>query len=293
MTLLDETETEAPEIPLVEITGPGVYDMPEDQYHARPELSHSGMKLLLQPSCPYLYKWEKAHPPAPKKEFDFGKALHAIILGSGAEIEELDFDNFLTNAAKAAKQAAYDAGKIPILKKHVAHLRAMAWQIQHHPVAKLLFADGKPEQSLFWNDRRTGLSLRARLDWLPEPCDGRLVIPDLKSTTAVDVASLEKAVYEFKYHSQGALYRDAAIALELGDRDTVVNLVFQMKNAPYLVHVVQLMPVDLQLGAARNREAIDTYRRCVEQDYWPGYDEVSDIQMPGWAQIREQSEFMA
>jgi hypothetical protein len=290
VTLVDE---EAPPIPEVEITGPGVYTMPSEQYHARPELSHSGMKLLLPPSCAALFKWEKANAPAPKEEFDFGNALHALILGAGSEVKVLKFDSWRTNAAKEAKQDAYDDGKIPILEKHHAHVKAMAWQIQNHPVAKHLFTDGKPEQSLFWKDRRTGINLRARVDWLRDPYQGRrLVIPDLKSTTAVDTASLEKAIYDWRYHSQGAMYRDAAIALGLGGEDTVVDLVFQMKTPPYLVHVVQLTPGDLQLGAARNRAAIDIYRECVESGYWPGYDEVSHIEIPAWAQTRDTLEYM-
>jgi hypothetical protein len=291
VTLIDE-ETEAPAVPEVEITGPGVYDMPADQYHRRPELSSSGMRKLLAPSCPALFKWDQSHAQPPKDEFDFGHVAHKIILGAGAEIEVLDFDSFRTNAARDAKAQAYAEGKVPILERDYANAKAMAWQVKNHPIAGPLLTDGRGEQSLFWNDRATGQSLRARVDWLRNPRSSRLIVVDYKTTTKVDPPSLEKAIYDFGYHQQGATYREGCMVLELGDERTVVNLVFQMKTAPYLVHVVQLTPGDLQLGSARNRAAIRIYRECMASGQWPGYDEVSHIEIPAWAQAREQLEYL-
>ena len=82
---------------------PGVYDeLPAEHYHADPALSASGMKLMLDPGCPALYRYQRDHPPKPKDTFDFGHAFHRLMLGDGARLRVLDYDNWLTKDAKAA-----------------------------------------------------------------------------------------------------------------------------------------------------------------------------------------------
>lgn len=290
MTLID---IEAPAIPDVEITGPGVYDMPAEQYHARPELSSSGMRALLAPSCPALFRWEQLNPAEPRDEFDFGHVAHKLVLGEGEQIEILDFDSYRTADARTAKLQAYRDGKVPILEREFLKAKAMALEVRKHPIAKWLLTGGKPEQSLFWKDALTGTDMRARVDWLRDPREGRrLKLIDYKTITKVDPDTIRRAIADRGYHQQGATYREACMALGLGGPDTVVNLIFQAKTAPFLVHVVQLTPYDLTLGAARNRRAIEIYRECVETGYWPGYDEVSHIEQPAWAQTQDELEYM-
>ena len=290
MTLIEE---EAPPIPEVQITGPGVYDMPADQYHRRPELSSSGMRALLPPGCPAKFHWDQLNPAEPRDEFDFGHVAHKLVLGEGEQIEVLPFDNFRTADARAAKLEAHAAGMIPILEREYLKAKAMALEVRKHPKARGLFAYGKPEQSLFWQDAATGIDMRARVDWLRERREGaRLKIVDYKTAVKVDAESIRRAIGEHRYHQQGATYREAAIALGLGGEDTAVVLIFQEKSAPFLVHVVQLTEFDLRLGSARNRRAIEVYRECMESGEWPAYPEISYIELPAWASNQDQQEYM-
>ena len=115
------------------ITEPGVYDLDADTYHADPvaggALSHSGIKKILPPSCPALFKWWRDHPTTHKQEFDFGHAAHKLILGKGAQIAEIDAANYLTKKAKEAKAKAYDDGHIPMLPHEHEVAKAMAAKI--------------------------------------------------------------------------------------------------------------------------------------------------------------------
>ena len=184
-------------------------------------------------------------------------------------------------------------GKIPILEKEFLKAKAMALEVRKHPKAKGLFAYGKPEQSLFWRDAATGIDMRARVDWLREPREGRrLKIVDYKTAARVDPESIRRAIADHGYHQQGATYQEAAIALGLGDEDTIVTLIFQEKTPPFLVHVVQLHPYDLKLGSARNRRALEIYRECTESGEWPGYPEISDIEQSAWAQNNDRDWYM-
>lgn len=270
------------------ITDPGVYTIPDGVYHADPvpqrSLSSSGARKLLPPSCPAKFQHERENRPPSKPHFDMGHAAHKLVLGSGPEIVAVDADDWRTKAAKEARDAAYAEGKTPLLAGDVEIVEAMAQAIRQHPVASALFNPdhGDPEQSLFWTDEPTGTTLRARLDWLPTPRDGRLIIPDYKTTTSALPAAFAKSCANYGYSQQAAWYLDAIRALNLAEESAFV-FVAQEKTAPYLVTVIELDADALRIGRALNRLAIDLYADCTANDTWPGYsDDVVHLSLPTW-----------
>lgn len=274
------------------ITAPGVYDLPADVYHADPvvggSLSRTGARKLLDPSCPALFKHWQDNPEEHKRTFDFGAAAHAELLGIGRPIRVVDADAWRTKAAKEAKAEAYVADEIPLLTAEYEVVKAMIAQLRAHPVAAAVFDpdSGVGEQTIVWRDRRTGVNCRAMLDWLPHRGDGqRLIVPDYKTKAgAVDPRSLSKTLNDFGLHQQGSWYLDAVHAAGLvGELDPAFLLVFQSKTAPYLVNVVQVDPHALMWGDQLNREAIATYAHCTRTGHWPGYDQVTSIDLPRYA----------
>jgi len=277
---------------LAEVTEPGVYDMPEDAYHADPvpggSLSASGAKLLLPPSCPALYRYRRDHPKV-SAVFDYGTAAHRQVLGRGLPICNLNYDDWRTKAAKDAADEARAQGYIPLLKADVAKVLEMAAAVREHPLAAGLFdpEHGDPEQSLFWQDDEFGIWRRARLDWLPRWRRGRrLIIGEYKTAAAVDPDSVRKAIANFGYHISAAQYVDGARALDLDD-DPAFLFVFQMKDPPYLVNVVQLDDEAMAVGRERMRHACEIFRDCTTSGIWPGYSDLSRdpdvISLPPWA----------
>jgi hypothetical protein len=267
--------------------------MTSDVYHADPvpggSLSSSGAKLLLPPSCPARYRYERDHPPPPKPEYDVGHAAHHLVLGDdGPDVVVIDAEDWRTKAARDQRDAAHAAGATPLLRADYERVRAMAAALLEHRIAAALFrpGHGAPERSMFWTDARTGVWRRARVDWLPDPGNSRLVIPDYKTTVSAAPEAIQRAIYNFGYHVQAAWYLDAAAALGL-DVDAVFVFVFQEKVPPYLVTVAQPDTAALRVGYDLGRRAIDTYRECVALDRWPGYsDDVELIGLPAWAQAR-------
>ncbi len=266
---------------------PGVYDqLPAEDYHRQPALSSSGARKLLPPSCPALFRYEQLHGRPPKRVFDLGHAAHALVLGCGPELVEVDATDWRTNKAKAEAAEARERGAVPLLPDEYAEIRAMAAALRSHPVASALFNPerGRPEVSLFWRDEESGVDRRARLDWLPDPGPGRMLVPDYKSTRCADPGSLSKPVYDYGYHQQSAWYLDAVAALELAG-DGAFVFVMQEKTAPYLVSVIELDVVALRVGAEMNRRAIDLYADCVRRGVWPGYSgEVELVPLPAWVE---------
>src|SRR6266545_7773779 len=106
----------------IEVTEPGIFDMPFDVYLADPvpggSLSTSGAKTLLN-KCPAIFAYEREHGRPDKAVFDFGHAAHSEILGDGMRIAVIPDELLGSNGAtstKAAKQFIADAradGAVP------------------------------------------------------------------------------------------------------------------------------------------------------------------------------------
>lgn len=281
----------------IPVDAPVVRDgLTAEAYHAdRTSVSSSGLRALLLPGCPAQFKYDRDNPRPAKKEFDLGHAAHRLVLGIGEELAPLDFDNYLTKAAKQARDEARDADAVPLLRHEWEQVQAMAEAIRHHPVAGPLFTPGAgvAEQSIFWTDWKTGVRCRCRPDWMPHRGDGRLVVVDYKTARAVDPTALQRAVYERGYHAQAAFYLDGVKAAGLhGDQEPAFVFAFQSKIPPYLVHLVELDFPALALGAARNERALRIYAECERTGVWPGFnDQISYLPLPPWAERKDHEEY--
>lgn len=273
------------------ITEPGVYDIPDADYHADPvpggSLSSSGVRMLLPPSCPALYRYWADHGSAPKADYDFGHAAHLEVLGAGPPVRVVDAPDWRTKAAREARDEAYAAGEVPLLAADHWTVREMASALRSNPIVRALFNtdSGRPEQSLFWVDE---VWRRARLDWLPERRGmGRVILADYKTTNCAAPDAITKAIYNYGYHQQGAWYLDGAQRLGLVGEDAAFLFVFQEKTPPYLVTVVQPDAMALRVGRDLNRRAVEVYRECLLTGRWPGYSEdVELVGLPAWAENR-------
>jgi hypothetical protein len=272
---------------------PGLYDnIPEEQYHADPALSASGAKRLLPPNCPALFKHDRDNGGRPnKRAFDVGHAAHAAVLGVGLEVvivqkvtkdkQRVDAEDYATKSAQEHRDAIYAEGKCPILAKEKAAVDAMALEIHRHPIAsKLLDPDhGRPEVSVFWEDKKRGIDRRARFDWLPDSGGGQLIVPDYKTTASAEPHAFAKSVFKFGYDIQDVFYKDAIRAAGLAE-DVEFRLIAQETTAPYLITVHELDFTSLALGRARVDEACAVFRECTETGIWPGYSDVVELVAP-------------
>ena len=256
-----------------------------DNYHQMPGLSSSGARKLLPPSCPAKFKYELDNPPPPRDVFDMGHVAHRLVLGEGEDFDVIVAPDWRSKPAREARDAARDAGRVPILQKDYETCQAMAEQVHQHPVAAKLFAYGKAEVIKHWTDEQTGTALRTKFDWLPnnlEPGDP-IVIPDYKTAASAEPGKFARAAFDYGYHIQAAWYVDTILA-EAPDADVRFVFVVQEKTAPYLVTVVGLDDVALDIGRSEYRKAIDLYAECAATDTWPGYaDDTVTIETPSWA----------
>lgn len=268
---------EAAEAP--KITEPGVYDdMPDAVYHADPvpggSLSNTGAKILAT-KTPADFDYWRNSPPETKPAFDLGHAAHAEVLGRGLDVALIP-GPWTTNAAKAKVAEAREAGQVPLKPEAWDTVEGMAAGLRANPLAMAaLAATGKPEQSLFWRDTRTGIWRRARIDWLPtEPtASGQLVLVDYKTAANVDAYKWAKDAADFGYHQQADSYTEGARVLGLHPSPSFVFIV-QQKTPPYPVRVFQLDDEAMQIGRLLNDRAMDVYVEHTTTGTWPAYPPV-------------------
>lgn len=267
------------------VTEAGIYDLPESAYHADPvpggSMSSTVARRILA-TTPAQVEWDRTHPTH-SDAFDLGSAVHALVLGAGAALVEVQADSWRTAAAKTARDAARAAGQTPLLSADLDRARAMAAAVAVHPVAgPLLGGDYLAERTIIWADPDRGIWRRAMLDALL--LDGpRPLVVDLKTTSGgLDDASIAKSVADYGYHQQASWYLDAAESLGLVD--AAFLFVFVQKAAPHLVRVVELDTDALAEGARANAAAMDLWAECRATGTWPGHDPAPAlVSLPAWA----------
>lgn len=266
-----------------------ILNMPDHEYHAMPELSSSGAKALLESPARFNYWRGKVRPP--KDEYDLGHAVHAKVLGAGAAIAVLDFDNYRTKAAQEARDDARASGLVPMLPKDMRPINEASEAVLRHPTAAALLSQpGNPEVSIVTSDPETGIGTRSRVDYLPYPRSPRAVAVDLKTARDASPAAFAKAVVEYGYDLQQEWYR-TDYKNATGEEFEFVFVVVET-SPPYLVATYQLPLLFAEMGARKVQAARALYAECVESGRWPGYSEkIEVIDPPVWAVMAHEEKY--
>jgi PDDEXK-like domain of unknown function (DUF3799) len=282
----------------VQITKPGIYDIPAEEYHVDPvaggSLSHGGAIQLLPPSCPAKYHYNRTHPEKPNGNFDIGRAAHDLVLRGVDAVEVIVADDWRTKVAQAARSRAYAMRKTPLLMAQWQAVQDMAGALHEHHVASALLRGGQPEQAIFWRGTQSsgGVWQRALLDFLPWRAHDAMYGVEYKSCRSAHPDSIAKAMWDHRYVQQAPWYLDALESQGLAEAATTpFFFIMQEKEPPYIITIAQLETAAMRWGRELNATAIDKYRHCVATNRWPGYeDDVVTVGLPTYAeyQLAEQ-----
>jgi hypothetical protein len=214
--------------------------------------------------------------------FDIGTVAHSALLLGESSCHIVDAPDWRSKAAKEERDRARELGLVPLLACHAESVDAMVAtvhpQLEAFDADPALFADGKPEQTLIWDE--DGVTLRARADWLHDDCSA---IDDLKTTSgsAHPQDWTHRRLWDIGADIQAAFYMRGLRALAGSEprfRFCVVE-----STPPYAVSVVGLAPSALELASEKVDYAIATWRECMEAGEWPAYmSRVAYAETPAW-----------
>ena len=289
----------------------GAYDIPLDFYHSDccdgPSLSSSGARLIVE-DCPALFWHSSPYNPLvtveQKREFDLGSAAHLLTLEPDqwkarvAIVEGKTKDGkpsagYASQDAKAQREAAYEAGKIPLLPEEADQIAEMRARLFAHPIAAKAFRGGFAERSYFSRDPSTGVWLKSRPDYSASDL-AHLV--EYKSTNDANPRQFARRAFDMGYYQQAAWSLDG-VQGATGIRPREYYLIAQANKPPYLVTVFRMSMKAIEWGQIMNRRGIDLFAWCWARKEWPGFrdpktpqvDSPLPIDLPGYAEFQLQA----
>lgn len=278
-----------------------LYDLPEAEYHARPELSSTEARLILE--SPAKYRWKKDNPPLidDSIKFDIGTAVHTKVLGTGAKTIVYP-EEHLTPSGKPSEKKETLAwlteqrtnGLVPVTPAWNVAVEAMAEAVLAHPGARqLLTQPGASEVSVFGEDPITQTPCRGRFDFLPTDftlgAPSRVAV-DLKTALDASPNGFTKSIANYNYDVQAIWYLD--ILRWATGEDAEMIFVAVEKEPPYLVGVYQLPTMWKEMGATKARRAREIYAEAQSTGIWPGYSNgVELVSPPNWLIFKHEEEY--
>jgi exodeoxyribonuclease VIII len=249
-----------------------VYDMSNDDYHAHPSISKSGLDLIdISPA--HFKKSERTETPAFKK----GTLMHCAILEPDfLEARYFGMTETIDRRTKIgkAKYAEYEAkadGRILVTADEMKMSLRVRDEVSQHKIAGQLFSGGVSEISIFSQLHGTGV--RCRPDYLNGP-----IAVDLKSTEDA-AGGFIRSVSKYRYFVQHPFYTDIA-SNEGIEIDHFIFVVIE-KSEPYGICVYELDDDAVHYGRKRYMENLDVYQRCRDSGEWPGYEQtIKTLSLP-------------
>jgi hypothetical protein len=275
--------------------------VPAVVYHGWRGASQTRLKRMRDKS-PMHVRWEMEHPVPPSKALILGAAIHTCVLEpdlfpvvymTAGQCEAITGGGErCKNAGTVCRGGSWFCGvrgHDPAAGKPGDQRIALAradWDIcigirdsvNAHPNTRHML-EGNAETSAVWTDPDTGVLCRGRFDDLAL---GIGSITDLKSCADASPFRFPRAVYDYGYHIQAAMYLRGARALGL-EVDTF-GFVAVEKEPPYAVACYELQPAAVHDGERELMPLLEQWATCEMTGVWPGYKtDVVKIDLPTYA----------
>jgi hypothetical protein len=252
----------------------GMLSIPFEDYLSRPAVSVSKLKSFAK--APALVHVAKEETAATR----MGSLVHCAIL-EPAELEKrYAVTDLERRGAKAWDAEELAAGGRELVKRadwdDAMRMHDAVWA---HPVARELLEGCDTEQSFFWTDDETGLDCKARADAI----NYRLRVGlDVKTSADASPRKFARQFADMLYGWQDAHYR-AGLAANDFIPEAFVFIAIE-KAEPFLIGIYEISPQDLRVMTEQVRDTLHRYKKCLDANHWPGYDEaITPILLPNWA----------
>jgi hypothetical protein len=266
-----------------QVVNPGIYELSSEAYHKGLGISRSGLMEFKRSPYHYWYKYlNPEYIPEPSTPAQtFGNALHSYVL------EPESFAERYFVIPKFNKRTKLGTERWQLMKLEIGHreilseaqwqtLQAMADSLRKNKLVLQLLESAQIEKSLYWTDPDTGILCKCRPDILRSN-----LVCDLKTAQDGSPRSFQYALFDYGYHIQAAMIREALQQLKQSLLNDFLFLVIE-KSAPYAISIYQLDQVALDKGHQEFKTLLTRYQHCLETNDWPAYA-IQEISLPRYA----------
>jgi hypothetical protein len=227
-----------------------------------------------------LYRYRLSVPQQDTEPMALGRATHTLVF----EPEKFAAEYVIWQGGRRAGKeweafAAANVDKTILREQDADMVTALAEAISRHPLVQPYLDGGEFEKPIMWNDPETGISCKAKPDWL---LPKRRILLDLKTCICAVGRRFGAVAARLGYHCQMAHY-SAGIKAALGWTPQRVLIVAAEKDGPHDVSVFELDKEALYFGEEEVRELLRKVKVCRQANTWPGrYLEEQALQLPAW-----------
>ncbi len=209
-----------------------------------------------------------------------GSACHTAVF-EPAELDNrfLVFDGRRDKRTEAYKEVILEAeaaGKLVIKSADLKMAIKMGLAVATDPVVAPIIKAGQAEVTLITEEH--GLTCKGLLDWVREGAG----FDDLKTCRDITAFAFGRDFYKYGYDVSLGLYQ--RWLMRLRGQPEPCSVICVEKEPPYDVAVVPVPQAVLDRGAEKGLKVIESYKRCLATDVWPGiaHGEEYFLHIPGW-----------
>ena len=258
--------------------------MTEMEYRSHPGVNKSTRWEIRK--SPLHYKWALEHPTEDTPALKMGRLVHMCVLepqklGETYVVAPEDIDR-RTKDGKIAWAAFLEEvrNREVISQEDFDEAEAISRSVWRD--ARPLLEGAFAEVPMFWDDSRTGILCKCRVDAMKVEKD-RCVMMDLKTCNDASTAAFTRDAIRYGYHVQAAHYINGATANDANSEKPVEWWFIAVeKRAPYAVNLIKADEGFLDQGQYELMGLMDRLDECLRTDTWPGYGENTLI-LPEWA----------
>lgn len=306
--------TTAEQQPEVATKEPGIYyDVPFPEYLDWPHISRSTLEWG-QRSMAHLKAAMDGKMSKESNALEFGRAYHARLLEPKVYREQFvvrgDCGAIMKSGNRKGESCgapgrvcsdgvwycgthgdvseADDDKRESVNTRDSEEIEKMAAKVYAHPVVRMIHQEGGFETSLVWDC--VGTRIKSRLDKYIPAGKWPATIVDLKKCRDASENAMERAINNYGYHRQAAMYLDAVESLTGEKADFI--LVCQEDTPPYAVAVYQVDEASIDIGRSEYRNVLAQMEQCQQSGEWPGYcTDIEPIGLPAW-RLKQAERFL-
>ena len=274
--------------PEIAAAGCFVTGMTNEQYHAYPAISNSGLTLIDISPADFAY----AEPRETTRAMEIGTAIHAALLEPAAfAIDYLLLRDVADRRCSEYKQAIASHSKAHVLTgKEADKITGMMASVSiNNEATELLSRKGHSELSAFVMCPVNEVLMKCRFDRITHDFE----VIDIKKTQDSRYESFQRSIAKYRYHVQDAFY---SYVFECITGTPLASFRFLAieENSPHKNKLYEMDDESKQVGHRIAMRNLATYAECERNGDYPYPDGSNELMcLPAWAldEIAESKAF--